>query len=147
MTSTTATSNSPSLSTFRLCRRWHLGRHLLATRLTANLRLCAISYSTIFTNGRCRTHKPEVPNMADEAHSLSCKAAEAMVDIYTNTRSKFTVDDHDHYLFNSRDLTFWVSQLLRYDIVSVDTFLNAWAYETNRIFRDRLVWCQVSGPV
>ena len=62
-----------------------------------------------------------------------------MVDIYTNTRSKFTVDDHDHDLFNPRDLTLWVLQLLRYDIVSVDTFLNAWAYEANRIFRDRLV--------
>ena len=62
-----------------------------------------------------------------------------MVDVYTNTRSKFTVDDHDHYLFNPRDLTLWVLQLLRYDIVSVDTFLDAWAYEANRIFRDRLV--------
>ena len=77
--------------------------------------------------------------MADKAHSLSCKAVEAMVGIYTNTRSKFTVDDHDHYLFNPRDLTLWVLQLLRDDIVSVDTFLNAWAYEANRNFRDRLV--------
>ena len=67
------------------------------------------------------------------------KAAKAMVDVYTNTRSKFTVGDHDHYLFNPRDLTLWVMQLLRYDIDSVNTFLNAWAHETNRIFRDRLV--------
>ena len=49
------------------------------------------------------------------------------------------MDDHDHYLFNPRDLTLWVLQLLRYDIVSVDTFLDAWAYEANRIFRNRLV--------
>ena len=82
---------------------------------------------------------PKYQNIADKAHSLSCKAAEAMVDVHTNTRSKFTVDDHDHYLFNPRDLTIWVLQLLRYDIVSVDTFLDAWAYEANRIFRDRLV--------
>ena len=40
---------------------------------------------------------------------------------------------------NPRDLTLWVLQLLRYDIVSVDIFLDAWAYEANRIFRDRLV--------
>ena len=62
-----------------------------------------------------------------------------MVDVYTNTRSKFTVGDRDHNLFNPRDLSLWVMQLLRYEIVSLNTFLHAWAYETNRIFRDRLV--------
>ena len=55
------------------------------------------------------------------------------------------MDDHDHYLFNPRNLTLWVLQLLRYDIVSVDTFLNAWAYEANRIFRDRLVGAESQG--
>uniref|UniRef100_A0A7S0ZTA1 Uncharacterized protein n=1 Tax=Noctiluca scintillans TaxID=2966 RepID=A0A7S0ZTA1_NOCSC len=45
-----------------------LGHHPLATRLAANLRVCAISYPThggtdrgVLANGRCRTHKPEVP--------------------------------------------------------------------------------------
>ena len=33
-------------------------------------------------------------------------AAEAMVDVYANTRSTFTVDNHDHYLFNPRDLLY-----------------------------------------
>ena len=121
-----------------------LGRHPLARRLAANLRVCILvpdhggTDRDVLANGRCRTYKPEAPNMADKAHSLSCKAAEAMVDVYTNTRSKFTVDDHDHYLFNPRDLTLWVLQLLRYDIVSMDTFLDAWAHEANRI-RDSLV--------
>jgi len=87
---------------------------------------------------------PKYQNMADKAHSLICKAAEAMVDVYINTRSKVTVDDHDHCLFNPRDLTLWVLQLLRYDIVSVDTFfLDAWAYEANRSFGG----CRVTGPV
>ena len=36
-------------------------------------------------------------------------------------------------------------QLLRYDIVSVDTFLDAWAYEANRNFRDRLVGAESQG--
>ena len=31
---------------------------------------------------------------------------------------------------------------LRYDFISVDTFLEAWAYEANRFFRDRLVGAQ-----
>ena len=41
--------------------------------------------------------------------------------------------------FNPRDLTLWILQLLQYDNVSVDTFLDAWAYEANHIFCDRLV--------
>ena len=55
------------------------------------------------------------------------------------------MNDRVHYLFNSRDLTLWVLQLLRYDIVSADTFLNAWTYETNRIFRDRLMGAESQG--
>ena len=90
------------------------------------------------TAGAAHTN-PKYQNIADKAHSLSCKAAEAMVDVYTNTRSKFTVDVHDLFLLNTRDWTLWVLQLLRYDIVSVDTFLDPWAYEANRIFRARLV--------
>ena len=54
--------------------------------------------------------------------------------------------DRDQYLFNPRDLTLWVIQLFRYEIVSVNTFLNAWAYETNRIFRDRLVGAESQDP-
>ena len=95
-----------------------LGRHPLATRLTANLRVCAISYPTLEELIEVYSQvvgaapsNPKYQNMADKAHSLSCMAAEAMVDVYTNTRSKFTVNDHDHYLFNPRDLTLWVLQL------------------------------------
>ena len=125
------------------------GHHPLATRLAANLRVCAISYPTmeelieVYSQmvGAGLTN-PKYQNMADKAHSLICKAVEAMVDVYINTRSKFTVDDHDHYLFNPRDLTLWVLQL-RYDFVSVDTFLDAWAYEANRSFGG----CRVTGPV
>ena len=142
MALTTTTSNSSSLTRSHCVVDGtcvHLKHHPLATRLTANLRVCAISYPTM--EELC-TRKWSVPhsqtrNMSDKAHSLSCKAAEAMVGIYT--RRKFTMDDHDHYLFNPRDLTLWVLQLLRYDIVSVDTFLSAWAYEAKRNFRDRLV--------
>ena len=77
-----------------------LGRHPRATRLTANLCVWAISYPTmeelieVYSQivGAALTN-PTYQNMADKAHSLSCKAAEAMVDVCTNTRSKFTMDD------------------------------------------------------
>ena len=82
---------------------------------------------------------PHWQNVADRAYAVCDKAAEAMVDVYTNMKAKFTMDDHEHYLFNPRDLTQWVLQLLRYEVVSIDSFIEAWAYEATRIFRDRLV--------
>ena len=117
----------------------------LAARLTANLRVCAISYPSmeelievysqiVVAHSQTRSIKIWLKKL-----SLSCKVAEAIVVVYTNTRSKFTGNDHDHFQFNPRDLTLWVLQLLRYDIVSVDTLLAAWAYEANRISRNRLM--------
>ena len=86
-------------------------------------------------------------NMADKTHSLSSTVAEEIVVVYTNTRSKFAANDHDHYQFNPRDLTLWVLQLLRYDIISVDTFLAAWAYEANRMSRNRLMGAESQDHV
>lgn len=37
-------------------------------------------------------------------------------------QSKFSVDDHSHYLFTPRDLTKWVLGLLRYDLESQSLF-------------------------
>ena len=61
-------------------------------------------------------------------------------------RSKFTIDDHSHYLFTPRDLTQWVLGLLRYDLngaasseTSSEHVLEVWSYEACRLFRDRLV--------
>lgn len=41
------------------------------------------------------------------------KLSRMIVDLYNQTRSKFTVDDHRHYLFTPRDLTSLVRGLLR----------------------------------
>jgi len=123
-----------------------LGRHPLATRFTANVRVCAISYPTqdelrkIYESlvGAALSN-PLYQNISEKAFGLSGKVAETMVDVYVNLRQKFTVDDHEHYVFSPRDLTRWVLQLLRYEVASVEGFLEAWANEANRIFRDRLV--------
>lgn len=123
-----------------------LGRHPLATRFTANVRVCAVSYPNqdelraIYNQMiSAAMGNPLYQNVADKARIIGEKVAEAMVDVYANLRQKFTVDEHEHYVFSPRDLTRWVLQLLRYEIESVDTFLEAWANEGNRIFRDRLV--------
>lgn len=60
-------------------------------------------------------------------------------------RSKFSQDDHSHYLFTPRDLTRWCLSLLRYDFSSAkndataENLLEIWTYEACRLFRDRLV--------
>ena len=59
--------------------------------------------------------------------------------------SKFSVDEHSHYLFTPRDLTQWILGLLRYELdsgsseVGTETVLKIWAYEACRLFRDKLV--------
>jgi len=123
-----------------------LGRHRLATRFTANVRVCCISYpstdeiQSIYTQiVSTALTSSNFQNVADRAHSLSGKVAEAMVDVYVNVKNKFTVDLQEHYLFSPRDLTQWILQLLRYEVESADAFLEAWAHEANRIFRDRIV--------
>jgi len=46
-------------------------------------------------------------------------------------RSRFTVDDHRHYLFTPRELTAWVLGLLRYDVAS-EPLLDVVAHEAQR---------------
>jgi dynein heavy chain 2 len=61
-----------------------------------------------------------------------------MLDVYEQTKLKFLVDDYSHYLYTPRDLTKWVLGLLRYDLETVDVF-EAWSYEANLLFRDRII--------
>ena len=82
---------------------------------------------------------PNHQGVADWAHQLSPKVAVAMVEVYTAMKSKFTVDDHEHYLFCPRDLTQWILQLLRYDVAAVEGLVEALRFEACRIFCDRLV--------
>jgi dynein heavy chain 2 len=71
--------------------------------------------------------------------------ATSMVTIYSQVLSKFSRDEHSHYLFTPRELTTWCLSLLRYNLTelkndsSVDSLLQVWAYEAMRIFHDRLV--------
>jgi len=69
----------------------------------------------------------------------SKKLAQFLIDLYSNVRQKFSVDDHRHYLFTPRDLTGLVFNMLRYEINEAQGLIETFIYESSRIFRDRLV--------
>jgi dynein heavy chain 2, cytosolic len=62
-----------------------------------------------------------------------------MIELYSQTRSKFSIDDHSHYLFTPRDMTGLCFNLLRYDIPEAQSLIETLIYESSRIFKDRLV--------
>ena len=61
-----------------------------------------------------------------------------MITVYEKLRKMFPSEDHQHYLFNPRDLTEWAFGLMRYDL-GKENFLDVWTYEAYRLFCDRLV--------
>jgi dynein heavy chain 2 len=67
------------------------------------------------------------------------KLAEFLIDLYSNVRAKFSVDDHRHYLFTPRDITQITFNLLRYQINDAANLIETFIYESSRIFKDRLV--------
>lgn len=69
----------------------------------------------------------------------SKKLAQFLIELYSNVRQKFSVDDHRHYLFTPRDITGLVFNLLRYEINEAQGLIEALIYESSRIFKDRLV--------
>ena len=66
------------------------------------------------------------------------RLASSLVDIYEQVKSKFSIDDHRHYLFTPRELTRLVLGLLRYDLSS-ENMLDVFSHEARRLVRDRLV--------
>ena len=62
-----------------------------------------------------------------------------MIELYSNVKNKFSVDEHRHYLFTPREITQLVFSLLRYDIREAAGLIEVLIYEASRIFKDRLV--------
>ncbi len=121
-----------------------LGRHALSTRFTAIVRIAAIGYpepdslSKVYSSYIKAALSRDVPNSKWCTPDASRKLAGAMIELYEQVKSKFSVDDHAHYQFTPRDLTRWVEGLLRYSI-KVDDVLKVFMYEAHRLFRDRIV--------
>ena len=123
-----------------------VGRHPLSTRFTAIVRIGVVDYpdakelSSVYDSLlELAFNSPgvSVPSKYNKDMERA-KLASTMVDTYQQVKTKYTVDEHRHYLFTPRDLTSWVKGLLRYDLEG-DELMDCLIYEGERQFRDRLV--------
>ena len=62
-----------------------------------------------------------------------------MIELFSNIKNNFSIDEHRHYLFTPRDITQLIFSLLRYDIREAQSLVEVLIYESSRIFKDRLV--------
>jgi dynein heavy chain 2 len=126
-----------------------IGRYELSTRFTANCRIAYVDYPTteelsiIYTEYlKGVLQSPQIklergdPNTV---YGLAKKLAPFLVEVYTNVKQKFQVDEHRHYLYTPSNLTSIIYGLLRYEIGSTEQLVEIIAYEICRIFRDRIV--------
>ncbi|KAH8051043.1 dynein light chain binding protein [Aureococcus anophagefferens] len=126
-----------------------VGRHPLSTRFTATVRVCVLDYPDtaeltavyglleIALDAAARRRRRREPRALLKPGERE-KLAATLVEVYERVKATFVVDDARHYLFTPRDLSAWVSNLLRYDLASED-LLNVVAYEGLRLFKDRMV--------
>ncbi|CBZ37876.1 dynein heavy chain, putative [Leishmania donovani] len=118
-----------------------MGRHPVAPRFLAITSVLSISYPSkealqqvysefikvMLESGRLKLNMPN-KGAADLARGVTT--------IYETVAARCTVDVASHYVFNPRDITLWVLNLLNYDTPNIADVL---AYEARRIFVDRLV--------
>ncbi|XP_037534395.1 cytoplasmic dynein 2 heavy chain 1-like [Nematolebias whitei] len=99
--------------------------HALTSRFSSIVRICTIDYpnreqlQTIYSAYLQPVLQHSLGNQAawatiGKTHQL----AGFFVQLYEQIKTKFTVDDHSHYLFTPCILTEWVLSLLRYDLTS-----------------------------
>ncbi len=120
-----------------------IGRHKISTRFTANVRIAYIEYptseellpvyselmKTIFTH----------PSFQSSLANSSKKLSTFLIELFSNVKSNFSIDEHRHYLFTPRDITQLIFSLLRYEIKDAQTLVEVLIYESSRVFKDRLV--------
>ncbi|XP_071781183.2 cytoplasmic dynein 2 heavy chain 1 [Centroberyx gerrardi] len=128
-----------------------VGRHTLTSRFSSIVRICTIDYpdreqlQTIYSAYLQPVLQHSLGSQAAWASTgKTHQLAGSLVQVYEQVKAKFTVDDHNHYLFTPCILTQWVLSLLRYDLTAAqsnvtDSVLEVVAYEARRLFRDRLV--------
>ncbi|KAM4627347.1 cytoplasmic dynein 2 heavy chain 1 [Polymixia lowei] len=128
-----------------------VGRHTLTSRFSSIVRICTIDYpdreqlQTIYSAYLQPVLQQSLGSQAAWASTgKTHQLAGSLVQVYEQVKARFTVDDHNHYLFTPCILTQWVLSLLRYDLTAAqsnvtDSVLEVVAYEARRLFRDRLV--------
>jgi dynein heavy chain 2 len=125
-----------------------MGRFALTTRFTSICKILCISYTDLEQlRGlygalmypivqQCYTsHK--IWNLPKNVQQL----ASTMINIFDQTRTRFTNDQFSHYVFTPRDVSKWAVNLARYAYSkdNADELLDVVAYEAIRLFQDRLV--------
>lgn len=126
-----------------------VGRSQLSTRFTATVHVAYMTYPerdqlvaiyTSFLKGvlAAGSQGQGLPDPTWRSEGSIRKLCGTVVEVYEKVRSKFSVDDQRHYLFNPRDLTQWMFGLLRYDLLK-ENLLDVIVYESFRLFSDRLV--------
>ena len=121
-----------------------IGRHKISSRFTANVKLAYMDYPEKDEllpdyNYYLKTVLSH-PRLGDGKLNGSTKRlATFMIDLFGEIKSRFSVDDHRHYLFTPRMLTMLVFQLLRYEIPEAGSLIATLVYESQRVFKDRLV--------
>lgn len=118
-----------------------MGRHPVAPRFLAMVSVLAMSYPsreamqniyTEFFNIMIQSGRLQLNLPGKGAVDI----ARIMTTVYEAVASRYTVNVASHYMFNPRDVTSWVLNLLNYNPEDVT---NAIGYEGRRIFVDRLV--------
>ncbi|VDN08033.1 unnamed protein product [Thelazia callipaeda] len=120
------------------------GHCTLPLRFVSLLRLCVVKYPsndeiiTIYASYLAMLIKDWT--LLSNYHPKDI--AKIMVHLFNQIRNTFRPTDEAHYLFTLKDLTNWVSALMRYEINGSnadDKFLRSMVHECRRIFKDRLV--------
>ena len=119
-----------------------VGRFEITTRFTGNVRILFVDYpspsdmNVIYTDYlKCILSSENLGKLRDISQLL----AKCSISVYTNVKTKFTFDNHHHYIFTPRDVSNWLIGLLRYECKNYDELITVWCYEGMRIFRDKLV--------
>ena len=80
-----------------------------------------------------------IPNLRGYSDPLT----KAMVQLYTESQTRFTPKIQPHYVYSPRELTRWVRGLYEairpLESLSVEGLVRVWAHEALRLFQDRLV--------
>lgn len=112
-----------------------IGRHKISTRFTANVRIYFMSYPNDFElEPVYREFMGTIlsqPSYAGGGMAKSAgKLAKFLISVYSEVRSKFSVDEQRHYLFTPRDLTILAFNLLRYELNSPQDLIEVLIYES-----------------
>ena len=98
-----------------------IGRHKISTRFTANVRIAYAEYPTseellpVYAEFmRTILSHPQFGGGA--MANSSKKLATFMIELYSNIKQNFSIDEHRHYLYTPRDITQLIFSLLRYEI-------------------------------